>query len=695
MNNLYSKSTKVQIKILLIIIILILITPKIMPGSPRVEVFFNGSWKFIKGNISNASDINFNDSSWEKVTLPHTWNNLDGQDGGNYYRGPAWYRKSFNLPWSYSGRKVFIQFGAASTVAEVYINGKFVGEHKGGYASFTFDITGFLKAGSTNIICVKVDNTSYSTSKDFQIAPLEGDFTMGGGLIRPVKLLVTDSVYISPLDYSSPGVYITQKSVNGAAAKLLITTKLKNDTKKLQNISIGTFIYNQDNSTVKQISGKAALPGLSGQDFKQEISLENPHLWGGRLDPYLYKVVVLIYNNNKLVDQVEQPLGLRYYNADPQKGFFLNGKPYKLHGFCMHEDKENTGRALSDADREEEVNTLLDIGATIVRMAHYQHAEEEYDLCDKNGIAVWTELPLVDCISSDTSFAANCKQQLLELIRQNYNHPSIFFWGIYNEINLVKGPDPLHLVKELNELAKKEDPTRYTTAAEDHENMPTALVTDILGLNKYFGWYYGHVQEFGKFLDDWHSKHPDRAIGISEYGAGGSIFQHDEVSAEPTINSSWHPEEYQTEYHEVCWKAIQERPYLWCSTLWNGFDFSSDHRSEGFKSGINDKGLIEQDHSTKKDSYNWYKVNWNPDPMIYLTSKRFTKRDTSVINIKAYSNCEEVELFINNISAGKRKADDHRFIWNDIKLNEGSNYFKVVTTANGKEIYDECWWRYK
>ncbi|MGD1008085.1 MAG: glycoside hydrolase family 2 TIM barrel-domain containing protein [Ignavibacteriaceae bacterium] len=662
-------------------------------GAPRVEVLFNGNWKFIKGNISEAANIIFDDSNWEKVNLPHTWNNLDGQNGGTYYRGPAWYRKSFNLPDDYAGKKIFLKFGAANMIANVYINGKFAGEHTGGYAAFTFDVTDFLIIGQTNIISVKVDNTSFKESKDFQFAPLEGDFTMGGGLNRSVKLILTDSVHISLLDYASPGIYITQKKVDDNNADILITAKLKNDSKNLQNISIETAVYNLEGNVVKESTGKAGLPPLAAQDFEQEFSIDNPHLWNGRIDPYLYKVVVSIYQNNRLLDRVEQPLGLRYYKVDSQKGFFLNGKPYKLHGFCMHEDKENKGRALSDADREEEVNCLLDIGATIVRMAHYQHADKEYDLCDQNGIVVWTELALVDCISSEKSFSDNCKQQLIELIRQNYNHPSIFFWSIFNEIHLLKGPDPLPLVKELNELAKKEDPARYTTAAANDNDQPTAFVTDVLGLNKYFGWYNGKTQELGKYLDDWHNLYPDRAIGISEYGAGGSIFQHEEVPVEPIIYSHWHPEEYEADFHEVSWKIIQERPYVWFSTIWNGFDFSSGYRNEGFKAGINDKGIIEQDHSTKKDSYYWYKVNWSPDPMIYITSKRFTQRDTSFINVKVYSNAEEVELFVNNVSVGKMKAGDHRFIWNEVKLNEGSNYVKAVVSVNGKELYDECWWR--
>jgi beta-galactosidase len=694
MNNFNFIFKKAFIKKIFISIFFTIMNANLSSGASRVEVLINDNWKFTKGNVTGAGNIAFDDSNWEKVNLPYSWNNLDGQDGSNYYRGPAWYRKTFKVSKEYAGKKIFIKFGAANLIADVYINGIFAGQHIGGYASFTFDVTGLLKTGEINIISVKVDNTSYKDSKDFQFAPLDGDFTMGGGLNRFVKLIITDSIHVSCLDYSSPGIYISQNKVDNKNADISLTAKLTNDSKELRKISVETVIYNSEGKIVKESSDNVELFPSGTLDFKKDLSIADPHLWNGRIDPYLYKIVFSVYRENKLIDRVEQPMGLRYYKVDPEKGFLLNGKPYKLHGFCMHEDKVNKGRALSDADREEEVNCLMDIGATIVRMAHYQHAEKEYELCDKNGIVVWTELPLVDCISNETSFADNCKQQLKELIRQNYNHPSIFFWSIFNEIHLVKGPDPLALVKELNELAKKEDPTRYTTSAANDNDQPTAFVTDVLGLNKYFGWYYGKTPEFGKYLDDWHKLHPGRAIGISEYGAGGSIFQHEEAAAEPEIYSHWHPEEYQVDYHEVTWKIIQERPYIWFSTIWNGFDFSSGHRSEGFRAGINDKGIIEQDHTTKKDSYYWYKVNWNPEPLVYITGKRFTKRDTSEISVKVYCNSEELELFVNDKSLGKLKSEDHRFIWNGVKLNEGSNSVKAVAAFNGKLLHDECWWNY-
>jgi beta-galactosidase len=682
-------------KVILLLTILFAFIPCMKFSFPRIEIPLNENWKFNKGNIPKASSIKFDDLNWETVSLPHTWNNMDGQDGGDYYRGPAWYRNSFSIPNEFKGNKIFIKFGAAGTIAGVYINGKFAGEHKGGFAAFIFDITELLNYGGENVIAVKVDNTYYKNSAAFSITPLEGDFTKDGGLYRKVNLIITKKVHISLTDYASSGVYITQKNVSDERADISISTELKNDYDENQNLSVKISIDDRSGRIVKESEDMVNLEPQSGKEFTKNFSLNNPALWNGRVNQYLYKIIVSLYQNQNLVDQVEQPLGLRFYKVDPEKGFFLNGKPYNLHGFGLHEDRENKGRAISDEDRGDEIKDMLDIGATFVRLVHYQHAEKIYDLCDSSGIVVWTELGLVDRIDSSNLFIQNVKQQLIELIKQNYNHPSILFWGIFNEINNAKGPDPAALVKELNQAAKTIDPYRLTTAASNNNDMPTAFVTDVLGLNKYFGWYTGKVNDFGTYLDQWHKKHPGRAVGISEYGSGASIFQHEENPLQPLPSSSWHPEEYQTLFHEQSWEIIVSRPFIWCSSVWNGYDFASDNRREGFKAGINDKGLIAQDHLTKKDAYYWYKVNWNPAPMVYITEKRFTLRDTSVIDVKVYSNSKEVELFLNGNSLGKKKSDDHRFIWHNVKLNPGSNYVKAAAQLNGKNYFDECWWRYK
>ena len=670
-------------------------------SDPRIGISLNDGWKFMKGNFQEAYAVNFDDAGWEKVCLPHTWNNLDGQDGGDdYYRGPAWYRKRMEVPKALYTKRVFIKFGAAGMIADVYINGKFVGEHKGGFAAFVFDVTHFLNYGKSNLIAVKVDNTSPQVSDKFKIPPLSADFTMEGGLYREAELVFTDAVHISLLDYASPGVFIHQNKVSDTSAEFSVSAELANDTKNSQYISARVSIYDAEGKLVKKSGSEVKITSGGSFDFVNRFKIENPHLWDGRNGPYLYRVVVSLLKRGELLDEVEQPLGLRYYRVDPGKGFFLNGKPYKLHGVCLHEDKKDEGRAITKQDRLKEMDDILDIGATIVRFSHYQYDQELYRLCDKNGIVVWTEIPLVNQIDSSEAFKQNAEQQLRELIHQNYNHPSVLFWGIFNEIHNGKGPDPLKLVQTLDSLARKEDPTRPTTAASNDERS-TNFVTEVLGLNQYFGWYYGKAQDLGGYLDKWHKEHPDRAIGLSEYGAGASIFQHEENVEQPRPDGTWHPEEYQTLFHEISWKTIEARPFIWFSTLWNMYEFASDSRREGFQPGINDKGIITQDHETKKDAYYWYKVNWSndslresPSPMVHINSKMFTTRDTNIITVEVYSNAKEVELFANGKSIGKVSSDDHRFFWNNVSLNSGSNYVKAVATIGGKEYFDECWWRY-
>ncbi len=663
-------------------------------GSTRSSIPLNQSWKFHKGDTPQAYVLSLDDAQWKTVCLPHTWNNLDGEDGGNnYYRGPAWYRKTFLLPKNYSGKRVFVRFGAAGFVAEVYVNGKQIGQHNGGFAAFVFDITNFIHFGKENLIAVKVDNTFPSVSSKFQIPPLSADFTMDGGLYREAELIFANPIHISLTDFASPGVFITQKHVTDSMADVIIATVIKNDSPTRTSVEVKITVLDSSGKIVKQISRRVEVPSGKSLTVHQETQIKNPHLWDGKINPYLYSVVVSVYHDKSLLDRVNQPLGLRYYRVDPEKGFFLDGKPYNLHGVCLHEDLKDKGRAITNQDRRQEMKDILDIGATVIRFAHYQYGQEMYRLCDKYGIIVWTEVPLVNQIVDSKSFEDNAEQQLKELIRQNYNHPSVLFWGIFNEINNAKGPDPMTLVEKINDLAKKEDPTRLTTAASDDEDS-TNFVTDVLGLNKYFGWYYDNVHDLGSYLDKWHEEHPDRAIGISEYGAGASVYQHsDDPELKTVARSHWHPEEYQTYFHEMSWKEIHSRPYIWFSTIWNMFDFASDSRDEGFQPGINDKGIITQDHFTKKDAYYWYKVNWNPSPMVHINSKMFTARDASNITVEVYSNASAVDLYVNGKSMGEQTSTDHRFFWKEVGLKFGENHVKAVAMIDGKEYFDQCWWK--
>ncbi|MBN2579174.1 MAG: glycoside hydrolase family 2 protein [Pirellulales bacterium] len=663
-------------------------------GNGQREKVFNDHWLFFKGDPDQAAAAG--DAGWEKVALPHTWNLADGSNGkGDYYRGVGWYRKRLVLPQEDAGRRVFLRFGAVGKAADVYVNDAHVGRHEGAYAAFCFDVTDHVKFGAENRIAVKADN---SPANVLPIIPLSGDFTQWGGIVRDVKLLTLDPIHVTPLDFASPGVYLTPKDVSQESARVAAKTLVRNATAAPREITVKVTVYDADgkvivaDSQTQMVSPNVDRPAFP---FVQELTIPKPHLWNGVPDPYLYRVAVEVSADGKTTDRVEQPLGLRYYHVDPKKGFFLNGRYLDLHGVALHEDWEGKGRALSDRDRERDIELIREMGANWLRLAHYQHAEHVYDLTDRAGIVVWTEIPLVNDIQNTAVFTRNCRQQLQELIRQNYNHPSVCFWGLYNELR--PKPDPTALVRDLHRLAHTEDPVRPTTAANSW-NIPTQWVPDVICWNKYFGWYYGRKTADGlaAFLDHTQKNYPFRCVGISEYGAGANVLHHEENPPRPkNVKSKWHPEEYQTDFHEIHWKHFKSRPFTWCKTIWVTADFASDGRREGDNPGINDKGLVTRDRKIKKDAFYWYQCNWTEEPMVYIASRRFTPRKKPVADVKVYSNCDDVELFVNGASLGKKTGADRIFRWEGIKLAEGDNAIEVVGRTGEKTCRDACTWQVK
>jgi beta-galactosidase len=660
----------------------------------RIQVPFNDGWKFVKGDYPGASAIRCDDERWDKVTLPHTWNAKDGQDGGNdYYRGPCWYRNTFRLVPVPTGKRLFIRFGAAGTVADVFVNGSLAGRHRGGYGAFAFDITALTKPGEDNVLAVKVDNSPADKSVDFDIPPLQGDFTICGGLHRTASLIITDQAHIDVLDHASPGISVFQDSISEQRASFAVRVKVRNQYPVKKQLGILLSVTDADGRELVRSTLSVLLGPSRDSTLSTRMAFAGPKLWNGRRDPYLHHIRVALLEGSKPLDEVDQALGFRFFRVDPRAGFVLNGKPYPLHGVNRHEDRQDKGAAVSIADREEDMRIIRELGATVLRCAHYQHDASMYDICDREGIIVWAELPLVDRISTSPGFAENAREQLLDLVRQNINHPSICFWSVSNEIYNADGPDPVPLLTELNAVAKKEDPLRPTTNATNKDRAG-ASVTDLLSVNFYPGWYHGSAEELGTMLDTIRARHPDRQVGISEYGAGASIYQHEESIRMPRHDSPWHPEEYQAAAHELFLDAIAGRPWLWISTLWTGFDFASDRRDEGFSPGVNDKGLVTRDRAVKKDAYYWYKSNWNPEPMVYITDKRFTKRDCSKITVKVYSNAAAVELTVNGQTISRIGSNDNRFIWKDVPLKPGSNIVRAFTVMNGRTISDQCTWRF-
>ncbi|MCX6122024.1 MAG: hypothetical protein NTX44_10470 [Ignavibacteriales bacterium] len=655
----------------------------------RKVIDINQDWKFKKENVDGAQDISYDDSEWETVRLPHTWNNLDGQDGGNnYYRGIGWYRKSMSIASDFSGKKVYLKFNSANCKTDVHINGVLVGSHIGSYAAFIFDITKYISFGKLNTIAVKVDN-----SATVLVPPLSADFTFFGGITRTVELLVLNPVNISPLLSASSGVFLTQSKISNASANIKISTMVDNNLSKTSNVKVTAKIITREGSVLDSTYTIVKIAGNRSQNIEQLFSIKNPHLWNGKSDPYLYTVIVEVYKNKIKTDSMTQPLGLRFYSIDANSGFYLNGKKYPLHGVAFHEERRDKGRAISMEDRKQDMDILNELGCTYLRLAHYQHDQFIYNYCDENGIIVWTEIPVVNNIDTSTTlYAENAKQQLTELIRQNYNHPSVCFWGLFNEVDFRPGPDPTPLIRELNNLAHTLDSTRLTTAAAMFDDRQEHWIPDVISWNKYFGWYFGNYKDFSVWLDSIHAKHPNSKIGVSEYGVGANTQDHSQNPSQPNPGGPFHPEEYQNIYHEIHWNGIEKHPFLFSTSLWVGFDFSSDGRNEGKNPGVNDKGLVTQDRKIKKDAYYFYKANWNDEPMVYISSRRFTQRQDSLVEVKIYSNCDSVQLQVNDKTYSILISSDHIYKWNNVTLDSGANKILALGYRKGQIVSDTCTW---
>jgi beta-galactosidase len=661
--------------------------PYTVPSSHRVDVNLDPGWRFIRQDVAGAQNAGFDDSTWSALNLPHTWNNLDGQDGGNnYYRGIGWYRTHVTLDASFTGRQVFLKFDGAFSVADIWLNGSYVGGHLGGFAAFAFDVTTNFNVGVDNVIAVRVNN-AFNTN----VPPLTADFTFFGGLYRDAHLLVTDPVQISPLDYGSPGVYLKTTSVSSNSAALQVTTVVSNATALTKAVSIRALLVDAATNIVTTLTNTASLPP-GATNIVLSAVIPNPHLWNGLADPYLYQVFVEVRDGVNLVDVLGQPLGFRWFNVDPTNGFFLNGNYLDLHGVDMHQDWLRRGWAIGNAERQTNFALLKEIGATAVRLSHYEHADHTYQLADQNGIILWSEIPLINYITESPAFYTNAIQQLRELIRQRYNHPAVVCWGLFNEITLAGGPATTNLINQLAQVAAQEDPTRISTAAANSsDNDPTSLYSDIIAFNKYYGWYNGVITDFGPWADHFHATYPTRRVGISEYGAGASVWQHSENPVEPASGGPFHPEEYQNLFHESHWQQMKTRPFLWGKFIWNMFDFAVDGRNEGDTPGRNDKGLVTYDRQIRKDAFYWYKANWTTNPMVYITGHTFTNRLTNTITAKVYANCDSVELFLNGASQGTCASTNSIFLW-PVTLLRGSNFVQAVGTKGVANVIDSLVW---
>jgi len=661
------------------------------PVGGRTRVAINGDWRFLRSDAAGASASSFDDAAWTGVALPHTYNAIDGQDGGNnYYRGVAWYRKHQVLAPEAAGKKVYLEVDGANTVCDVFVNGTAIGQHRGGFARFRFDVTAALVPGSDNVIALRVSNAPAA-----DIAPLDADFTSFGGVYRDVHLIVTDPLHIDVQDFASPGVYFDVTDVSAASASLRARTRVRNDFDAAREALATTVVVRADGSVAARLSASATVEPGAMVELAAIGTLSQPHLWDGLADPYVYTVYTELTSGSQLVDSVSQPLGVRSFAVDASNGFSLNGKYLDLHGVNRHQDRQNLGWAISEREHDEDMALIRELGATAIRLAHYQHAQYFYDLADRTGMVVWAEIPLVNAITASAAFTANARQQLTELVRQNYNHPAIVFWSVGNEQRRDDAATNA-LLAELDSLVHAEDPQRLSTYAQcctsDTGGLPQH--TDTVGYNTYYGWYdaFGTSEQFAAWADGLHAAQPTWKLAVSEYGGGAALSQHADNPVQPDPYGLFHPEEWQNVLHETHWLALKARPYLWGKFIWNMFDFAVDSRNEGDTPGRNDKGLVSYDRKTRKDAFYWYKANWSTEPFVYITSRRYTPRPVTPITVKVYANVSAVELRVNGVSQGSTTGADHIFTWPGIALASGPNSVEAIGTADQQTFADSVIW---
>ncbi|MCD8120473.1 MAG: discoidin domain-containing protein [Lachnospiraceae bacterium] len=712
----------------------------IQTASGRDETYaweLDGEWLFGGRALSEAAALASDRSGWESVTIPHTWNAEDADDGGSDYdRTFYWYYKEFTIDESLQDKQIYIEFLGANTKTDLYVNGVKVGEtHEGGYTAFRYNITDYLSEDGNNYIYVKVDNTL-----DQDIAPISADFNMYGGIYRRVYLIAVDEVHVDLESYGSSGLYLTTGYMRSLEepedlGEFNVQADLVNASDAAQTVTV-TVTVEGDNAP-EAFSEEITIAADSTYEFSKDLKVEDPTLWEG-IDysknadntnaGYQYTVTLTVTDSDgEVIDEVSDKLGFRYFYVDEDEGFYLNGEKYTLHGVNRHSFLAGSGSAMTEEDHYADMQIMLELGITCVRLCHYPQTDYFYDLCDAYGIVVWTEIPLVNAIGTGSDFEEVTKNQLTELISQQYNRPSIIFWGLENEIGngtsltnatsstAVSGAKAL--LYELDGLAHELDTTgRYTTQAlnrdyamdqndadsvnEDFENN-IGWKSDLIAWNIYPGWY-SDENFYGTFEDVMTRKIAldSRSMGISEYGWGANVNQHE---AYPELGENglsaggaWHPEEYQSLMNEEAIAYINEHDELWATFYWAMFDFAVDSRSEGSQVALNDKGLVTADRETKKDSYYLYKANWNQaDSFAYITSRRWTDRTEGETYIKVYSNCDAVELFVNGESLGMMEAQGNGvFLTEGVNLEIGEATISVIGTCEGDdaEYTDSCTW---
>ena len=668
----------------------------------RVVYTINDGWKFTKGSPFEAQLTGCDDSSWETVNIPHTWNDKDADDETpGFYRGPVWYRKQLFIDKSQEGRRAIIYFEGANQEVRFYLNGQFVGEHKGGYTRFCFDITPHLRYGQENLFAIYVNNV-YNPN----IPPLSADFTFFGGIYRDVYLQFMNPVHIATNDYASSGVYIRTPEVNNSAASVEITTLLTNDMPQATEIRVENIICDADGKEVKKTQAEVKLAaGETKTDISKKIKIDSPRLWDID-DPYRYMVYTRILDKRKgtLLDEVVNPLGLRWFKFDSEKGFFLNGKGRKLIGTARHQDYFQKGNALRDELHVQDVLLLKEMGGNYLRVSHYPQDPVIMEMCDKLGIVTSVEIPVVNAVTETEEFLHNSVEMAKEMVRQDFNRPSVMIWGYMNEIFLrrpyTEGKQledyyrfTEKVARALEATIREEDPSRYTMMA--YHNMPQyyedAHLTEIpmiQGWNLYQGWYEPDINEFQRLLDRAHKAYKGKVLMVTEYGPG----------VDPRVHS-YQPErfdfsqEYGLVYHKHYLNEMMKRPFIAGSSLWNLNDFYSESRVDAVPH-VNNKGVVGLNRE-KKDVYWFYKTALSRRPILVIGNREWKSRG-GVVNtaqkeciqsVPVFSNAEEVELFVNNKSLGKKKIENNYALF-DVPFVGGENLLEAVAVTGDNKLCD-------
>lgn len=673
------------------------------------RLLFNDGWSFAFGceNLAEAENC----GAFEKISIPHTWNNLDGQDGGgDYLRGTGWYKKTFNFKKSLS-KQYWLEFLGVNSLCRVYVNGNFAGEHRGGYTLFRFNVTDFLIDGDNTVI-VCADN-----SLRLDIIPLTADFTFFGGIYRDVYLVESNKMHFALADYGSDGIKLSYENSPKVreCAELEISAAVSGSN--MCSVSVEAFVPSAFDGFCPEIkktdfkmkdvslSEKSLVASVTGNVvdgcFSAVLKINEPHLWNGRKDPFCYKIVCSLFENGVLMDRVEKLVGFRYFRIHSQKGFFLNGKSYPLRGVNRHQDRKDMGWAITEKEHNEDFALIYEIGANAIRLAHYPHHPHFYDLCDRYGLLVWAEIPFVDRVGGTglsqldnddaydevmlKSFTDNTKLQMTELIKQQCHRPSIFCWSMSNEVMAVFDKSASAIMKELDSLVHSLDNSRYSAIATNHTGS-YKWKADIRGCNIYPGWYMGKPSHF-KYQTEYHMRgNRLRGVAVSEYGAGCNVYQHTDIPKQPVDTvCDFHPEEWACIVHEYALKYFTRKSSvkIWGTFVWNMFDFAIDSRNEGSMPGMNNKGLVTYDRKIKKDQFYLYKSYWSDEPVVYINSRRYEKRRHKIITVKVYSNQPAVSLYLNGNKIRTLREQDneqkHIFVFEDVFLNDGENTVSAKT----------------